>query len=265
MRVTMTSAAAGRIGRVNEDFIGAVPTAVVLIDGAGISGTESICRHGVAWYASRLGGSLLSLLSLVRDRSLSSLLAEAIEHVTDDHRDTCDVADPISPSATVAVLRVADGLIEYLVLGDSVLVLDRADGAPLVVSDPREVIISESYRPKLEAVAEGSDEYHRLLRDLRAHRNRPDGFWVAKDDPRAADEAITGICPIAELAGAVLLSNGASRIVDRFQLADWPGVMAVLTSTGPAEIIHRVRQAEARHAVAPDDATIAHCTDLDEA
>jgi hypothetical protein len=136
MRVTMTNAAA-RTGHANEDFTGAAPTAVVLIDGAGgFSGAESICRHGMAWYASRLGGSLLSLLSLVRDRSLSALLAEAIEQVTDDHRDTCDVADPISPSATVAILRLSDGLIEHLVLGDSVLVLDRADGAPLVVSDP---------------------------------------------------------------------------------------------------------------------------------
>jgi hypothetical protein len=127
------------------------------------------------------------------------------------------------------------------------------------------VIISRSYQSAFEAAAEGSDEYHRILRDLRANRNQPGGFWVAKDDPRAADEAITGSCPVSDLTGAVLLSNGASRIVDRFQLADWPGVMAVLASSGPAEIIHRVRQAEARHAVAADDATIAHCTELGEA
>jgi hypothetical protein len=127
----------GTDGHANEDLTGAVPTAVVLIDGAGIPGTESICRHGAAWYASRLGGSLLSLLSMRRDRSPSALLAEAIEQVTDDHRDTCDVADPISPSATVAILRRSDGVVEHLVLGDSVLVLDRAHGAPLVVTDPR--------------------------------------------------------------------------------------------------------------------------------
>ncbi|SBT44011.1 Protein phosphatase 2C [Micromonospora narathiwatensis] len=261
MRVTMASAAA-RTGRVNEDFTGAVPTAAVLIDGAGIPGAESICRHGVAWYAARLGGSLLSLLSVVPDRGLPALLAEAISRVTDEHRGTCDVTDPISPSATVAMLRLSDGLVEYLVLGDSVLVLDRADGVPLVVSDPREVIISRSYQPLIEATPAGSDEHRRVLRELRAKRNQPGGFWVAKDDPRAADEAITGRCPIAELTGAVLLSNGASRIVDRFRLADWPGVMAVLASNGPAEIIRRVRQAEARDAVAADDATIAHCTDL---
>ncbi|MEV4656713.1 hypothetical protein [Micromonospora sp. NPDC049301] len=260
----MTSAAAWP-GRANEDFAGAVPMAAVLIDGAGIPGTERICRHGVAWYASRLGGRLLSLLSLVPDRSLPALLAEAIGQVTDDHRGTCDVADPVSPSATVAIVRRSDSLVEHLVLGDVVVVLDRAAGGPVVVSDPREVIISRSYESALEAVVEDSDEHHRILRDLRANRNRPGGFWVAKDDPRAADEAITGSCPVSGLAGAVLLSNGASRIVDRFRLADWPEVLAVLASSGPAEIIRRVRQAEARDAVAADDATIAHCTDLGEA
>lgn len=38
MRVTMASGAA-RDGRANEDFTGAVPTAAVLIDGAGIPGS----------------------------------------------------------------------------------------------------------------------------------------------------------------------------------------------------------------------------------
>ncbi|MFD4693744.1 protein phosphatase 2C domain-containing protein [Streptomyces sp. NPDC058463] len=257
----MTSAAA-HAGRANEDFTGAVPTAAVLIDGAGIPGSEATCRHGVAWYASRLGGRLLGLLSLVRDRSLPALLAEAIEQVTDDHRDTCDVADPIAPSATVAVLRVSDGLIEYLVLGDSFVVLDRADGAPLVVTDPREVSISRSFLPALEAAPEGSEEYHGVLRDLRANRNRAGGFWVARNDPHAADEAVTGSCPALDLTAAALLSNGASRIVDRFGLTDWPGTMALLSSSGPAEVVRRVRRAEARHAVAADDATIAYCTGL---
>ncbi|MFJ6852730.1 integrase [Streptomyces sp. NPDC091271] len=261
MRVTMTSGAA-RPGHVNEDFTGAVPTAAVLVDGAGIPGTESICRHGVAWYATRLGGSILGLLSLAGEPGLPGLLAAAIEQVTDDHRDTCDVADPVSPSAAVALLRVSEGIAEYLVLGDAVLVLDTAEGAPLVVSDPREVVISRSYRSALEATAEDSGAYHRILRDLRANRNRPGGFWVAKDDPRAADEAVTGSCPVSGLSGAALLSNGAGRLVDLFRLADWPEVMAVLASNGPAEIIRRVRQAEARHAVAADDATVAHCTDL---
>jgi Protein phosphatase 2C len=211
MRVTMTSAA--RTGHANEDFTGAVPTAAVLVDGAGIPGAELICRHGVAWYAGRLGGSLLSLMSLVRDRSLSALLAEAIAQVTDDHRDTCDVADPISPAATVAILRLSDGLIEHLVLGDSVLALDRTDGAPLVVSDPREVIISRSYQSALEATATGSDEYLRVLRDLRANRNQPGGFWLAKDDPQTAGSLVGWSCRRRpRTAGAWPIGRGRGRI-----------------------------------------------------
>jgi hypothetical protein len=263
------ASAAARTGHRNEDFVAAVPTAAVLIDGAGMPGVELICRHGVAWYASRLGGELLGLLSLEADQTLPALLAEAIERVADAHRVTCDLASPGSPSATVAILRRsggrAGGRADYLVLGDSFLVLDRA-GAPLVVSDPREVTIARPYRSALTALAEGSAEYERARREgsdvMRANRNRPGGFWVAREDPRAADEAITGSRPTSELTGAALVSNGASRIVDRFRLADWPEVLAVLASSGPAAIIGRVRQAEARHAVAADDATIAYCTDL---
>src|SRR5688500_3102313 len=117
MRVMMAGVPA-RTGRVNEDFAAATATAAVLLDGAGIPGAETVCLHGVAWYTTRLGGTLLGLLSLLPDRGLPTLLAEAIEQVTDLHRDTCDVADPISPSATVAMLRVSGDRVEYLVLGD---------------------------------------------------------------------------------------------------------------------------------------------------
>ncbi|MFE7749620.1 integrase [Streptomyces sp. NPDC057428] len=263
VRVTMTSVAAWT-GRVNEDFVGVLPGAAVLVDGAGIPGTEAICRHGVAWYAGRLGGSLLGLLPFAPERSLTALLAEAIGQVTDAHRDTCDVADPISPSAAVAVMRLSGGYLDHLVLGDSLVVLDVLDGTPVVVSDPRETDVSRPYRTVLEALPAGGDEYRRLLSDMRANRNRPGGFWVAKDDPRAADEAITGSRPVSEVTGVALLSNGAGRIVDPFRLADWPEVMVTLAAVGPVGLVERVRRAEAHRAVTADDATIAYCSGLDE-
>jgi hypothetical protein len=270
MRVTMATDAAGRPGRTNEDFVGAVPTAVVLTDGAGgVVGAETVCRHGVGWYACRLGGHLLNLLSPgatpVADQTLPALLGEAIEAVADDHRHTCDIADPRSPWATVAILRLRDGHAEYLVLGDSVLVLDRP-GAPVVVTDPREVRLAQPIQAALDAAVEGSAEYEQILRDgrdvMRANRNQPGGYWVAQQDPRAAAEAIVGGLPATELAGALLLSNGASRIVDMFGLVDWPEVLSTARSAGPDEIIKRVRQVEADRKVAADDATVAHCTDL---
>src|SRR5689334_16029369 len=113
MRVAMASAAA-RGGRVNEDFAAATATAAVLVDGAGIPGAEPVCRHGVAWYAVRLGGVLLGLLTLDRDRGLTAVLAAAVEQVTGEHRDTCDVTDPTSPSAAVAMLRLTGDRLDHL-------------------------------------------------------------------------------------------------------------------------------------------------------
>jgi hypothetical protein len=262
MRVAMATSA-GKPDWPNEDFVGAVPTAAVLLDGAGISGIESICRHGIAWYTHRLGGVVVGRLSRDDGADLTTILGDAIDEVTADHRDTCDVTNPSSPSATVALLRVNADNAEYLILSDSFLVLEKRDG-PVVVTDGREVEIRKRYTAPLSATTEGTPEYEQALavaiKGFRATRNQPGGFWVAKDDPRAADEAVVGSAPIADIVSAALLSNGASRVVDRFGLADWPQVMTLLATAGPAEIIRRVREAE--QGQNQDDATVAYCTNL---
>jgi len=248
MRVDLASSK-GKPGWDNEDFVAAVPTAVVLLDGAGISGIEAICRHGVAWYTHRLGGALIERLSRDDGRDVKDILAEAIDEVTDDHRDTCDVTDPSSPSATVALLRVAAENADYLVLSDSFLVLEQADGSTRVITDGREVDIRHRYAAPMLAAVRGTPEYERAraaaITGFRASRNQPGGFWVAKNDPLAAQEAVVGSVPTADLVSATLMSNGASRIVDRFGLADWPGVVRILSDEGPAGVLTRVREAEA--------------------
>lgn len=251
----MMATDAGHPGRTNEDFAGAVPAGMVLVDGAGgIADADKVCQHGVSWYAARLGGALLGTLS--QDRSLRDVLAESIERVTDEHRHTCDVAHPISPYAAVAMLRFSGGFVEHLVLGDAVAVVGRAGGEPFVAHDPREVVIARAFETRLKGIPQGSDEYRRLLFELRAHRNSPGGYWVAKDDPRVVDEAIVGSCPAEEVTVTALLSNGASRLVDTFGLTGWAGLLHLLATEGPEGIIRRVREAEARDNVATDDATI---------
>ncbi|MEV4535752.1 hypothetical protein AB0J82_18190 [Asanoa sp. NPDC049518] len=265
MRVAMASAPAER-DRVNEDFFAAGPTAAVLLDGAGIRGIESICRHGVAWYTNRLGGELIGRLALADGRDLVSLLAEAIDAVARAHRETCDLTDPSSPSATVAILRLTGDRADHLVLGDSVLVLDRGDAGLAVVHDRRELVVRERFGSAYEAAPEGSAEKDRerarYVTALRANRNQAGGFWLAKDDPAAAAEAITGSEPILGLTDATLLTNGASRLVDRFGAVDWSGALAIVREHGPGEIIRRVRATEQSAGVPRDDATVAHCAGL---
>jgi len=252
---------AGHPGRANEDFVGAVVNAVVLVDGAGITGIEGICRHGIAWYAHRLGAAILARLSLAAsgtDGNLMAMVAAAIDEVTDAHRDTCNVADPSSPSATVAVVRVADGRADHLVLGDCVLVLDAVDSPAQLVEDRREPDFARPFREGLAALDPGSPDFARLrsqsIAAFRERRNQPGGFWVAKDNGRVAEHAVIGSRPAAQLRRVTLLSNGASRVVDRFDLMDWSEVAA----HEPEELIRLVREAEAAGGVDADDATAAH-------
>ncbi|MFU8874394.1 hypothetical protein [Micromonospora sp. SL4-19] len=270
MQVSMTTSA-GKAGQPNEDFAGAVPGAAVLLDGAGIPGTESICSHGVAWYTHRLGGAMLGRLSRHDGRDLAAILASTIEEIAADHRGTCDVRNPSSPQATVLMVRAHGGRLDYLLLADSFLVLDQVRGGPQVITDEREVTARRICSAPLDGVPRGTPEYDHIrdscVEAMRARRNQPGGYWIAKDDPHAAEEAVTGSRSLHDLDSVALLSNGASRIVSPYGLTGWPGVLELLRADGPAEIIRRVRQVEARicagpEARVPDDATVAHCTHL---
>ncbi|MEU8127012.1 hypothetical protein AB0B68_07335 [Micromonospora sp. NPDC049049] len=270
MRVSLVTSV-GRADRPNEDFVGAVPGAVVLLDGAGIPGAESLCSHGVAWYTHRLGGALLGHLSRGDEPDLAAILATAIGAIAAEHGDTCDIADPSSPQATVAMVRAGQGRLDWLLLADSFLVLDQVDAGPLVITDEREMTARRECATPLAGIAQDTPEYDQVralcVTALRARRNQPGGYWIAKDDPRAAREAVTGSRRIAGLNGVALLSNGASRIVSPYGRTDWPGVLDLLRASGPAGVIARVRQVEAQttggaDARSPDDATVAHCTHL---
>ncbi|MET8282721.1 hypothetical protein [Micromonospora sp. NPDC005174] len=259
---------AGRAGRPNEDFVGAVPGAVVLLDGAGIPGAEALCAHGVAWYTHRLGGTLLGGLSRADGRDLAAILADAIAETAAAHRATCDIADPSSPQATVLMARAHRGRLDHLLLADSYLVLDQVGGGVRVVTDERELVARRECAAPLAGVTPATPEYDRIratcVAALRARRNQPDGYWIAKDDPQAAWEAATGSHPLDELNGVAMLSNGASRIVSPYGLTNWPGVRDVLAVDGPSGVIRRVREFEDQvrgdpDALVPDDATVACC------
>ena len=102
---------------------------------------------------------------------------------------------------------------------------------------------------------------------MRGFRNHPGGFWVASSNPDAADHALTGSYGPADLRSALLLSDGASRLTDRFDLATWPQLIQVVTDHGPQALIRQVRAAEHTdpngqrwpRGKAHDDATALHC------
>ncbi|MEV1239100.1 integrase [Nonomuraea sp. NPDC050022] len=245
----------GGLNRENEDFVGATPDAVVVLDGAGYPARlPTGCVHTVAWYTRMLGSSLLSTLTTLStltsdDRPLAEVLANGIETVSSLHSSTCDLAHPGSPAATVLLLRRTTESLDWLVLADSILVLDlNATAEPMVVSDDRLADVTATLRTHLDTLPTGSTEHEQArLGSVEAqlqHRNRDGGYWVASTDPLAAEHSLTGSVPTDAVRAAALLSDGASRLVDCFELASWRRLLNILEDDGPAGLINQVRTAE---------------------
>lgn len=247
MRVTFATEPA-QPGRDNEDFVGATADAVVLLDGATApAGIASPCSHSVRWYSYTLGSTLLAELTQ-STAPLPELLAQGIKRVTSLHDFTCDLSRGDSPSATVVMLRRTADRLDWLVLCDSVLILDTGTAEPTVICDDRLDRIAMPTRERLRALPADSPEHAEALREhakaVSEYRNRDGGFWVASTDPLVAEQALTGTVPAGTVRAAALLSDGASRLVDCFHLATWRNVLDILHRYGPADLIRRVREAE---------------------
>ncbi|MGH8793595.1 MAG: protein phosphatase 2C domain-containing protein [Stackebrandtia sp.] len=233
-------------GRVNDDAYIVGPSFAAVLDGCTEPvGRDSGCVHDVPWLTGRLCARLAAGLFGGEDRGLDEILAEAIARVRDDHGGACDLSNPDSPSSTATLLRLRGDAVDYLVLGDSPLALRTADGAVEAIVDDRvEHLPSYTY----DAVA-------RL-------RNHADGFWVASTEPEAAARALSGSRRRADVASALLLTDGASRLVDRYGRG-WADVMSLADKAGPEAVVCEAHEEDARVADVRgkrhDDATVVFC------
>lgn len=236
----------GRHDRPNEDFVGAFPDCAVLLDGSGgPSELPSGCSHGVPWYVRQLGTRLLADME-TNQASLTEILANGITSVGDLHRDSCDLEAPGTPAGIVLMARVVDDAFEYLVLGDSTLAIENHTDIE-VISDRRIDQVATAERLQMETLPVGTPEHQaariRFVELQRTLRNKPDGYWIASTDPKAADEALTGSVPLQEIRRASLLSDGVTRFVE-FGLGDWHDLLGMLDTWGPTSIFERIREAE---------------------
>lgn len=258
MRVE-TATEPGDPGRPNEDHVSLILPAsgqggaFVVLDGVTPPEGDDGCVHGVPWFVARLGGALLELSGSCRDLTLADCLSEAVARTADAHRSICDLSHRRTPQATVVATRWDADTVEYLVLSDSVLLLERPDGSVRPVRDtrldelPPEVA---SLRATVRALPSGSAERARAAAEygtaVEALRNAPDGtgFHTAAADPAVATLAVTGAVPRGEVHALLGMTDGASRWTDVFRLGDWSDLVALVRAQGPAALIARVRAAE---------------------
>lgn len=252
----------------NEDWIASTPTTAIVLDGLSTAGLETGCRHGVPWYVGHLGGQLTAALA-TQEVSLRDALAEALERVAALHPE-CDLHNPGTPSATVAVVRQSDECFDHLVLADSPVVLESHDDFT-VITDLRVDSVLPDLRAEVEQHETNTSEHREALQRFvtaqRQTRNTSDGYWVAAASPEAADHVITGSTAIKDLRSLAVMSDGVSRLVTEYREATWDEVFSTLRGGGPHALINTVRAVEATDPTgrrwprykSGDDASVAFC------
>ncbi|MCC5032285.1 protein phosphatase 2C domain-containing protein [Streptomyces sp. WAC 00631] len=252
----------------NEDWVAATPTLAVVLDGLSTAGLETGCKHGVPWYVAHLGGHLIATLA-DPTRSLPEGLALALENVAALHPE-CDLSNPGTPSATVAILREHPDAFGYLVLADSPIVFEGEEGHRVVTDLSVDRVVSD-LRAETEKYPTGSPEHaasvRRMVTAQRQLRNVHGGYWVAAADPQAAEHTVTGVVPRGDVRAAAVMSDGVSRLVNEYGMATWEDVFRTLRVDGTQTLIKSIRKVEATDPdgrrwprfKTGDDAAVAFC------
>ena len=228
----------GTPDRANEDFVAlsALKAAVVLDGVTPPPDGKTGCIHTVSWYVQQLGPALLDRAVTRRDQALEDCLAEAIAQTAAKHEATCDLSNRRTPQSTVVALRWDGGELEYLVLSDSVLLVD-VDGAIEPILDTR--LDELLTRPDLREIRY-TPAYFRAVE---AFRNGDGGFYTAAADPEVAKRAVTG--RLHNVRAAAAMSDGASRWTEVFGFGDWTELFAQIRDAGAHAVVDEVRRAEA--------------------
>ena len=228
----------------NEDWVGATSDVIVVLDGLSAPQGVGGCRHGTPWYVTRLGTRLL--MHATEQARLRDALAISIADVAALHGSACDLQHPGTPSSTVAMARRHGGELEALVLADSSVLVETDSGVD-VMTDTRVGDIARGAQEAALSAPLGVARDQRiaeLVSEQRRWRNTPNGYWIAQSDPVAADQALTQKWTIDRVSRVAVMTDGASRLADTYEMRSWSTLLDLLSEQGPAGVIDETRKFE---------------------
>jgi hypothetical protein len=241
----------------NQDRWGFKKDLAWVIDGATNLDGMSVSPDGDdgAWIAEATHRFLLNWDSSSNSALQDSLIKLSDSLASDYMRWTqaANITPLMQPSAALAVIRLTDSEIEYLLLGDcSITFLNPIEHSftlltPTDLGRLDQIAIQElaGFMRQGLSFSEAKEAVNPTLQRHRRMMNQSHGYWIFGLESSAIGHAVHGRLPVDEGSIFVLASDGFSRIWDTYNMLQpgWNSYQEI-ERKGLASVLERLRATE---------------------
>ena len=202
----------GSTHRPCEDLVNVGDTRLLLLDGASPLAPSIMSSSDAAWFVQE-ADRMVSTLFPIRGEPLPQFLMDCMRCI---HWDIEDDA----PSAGIALLRLEEDRLDYLLLGDCAISIEKTDGTVLTIEDDTLRRLDNSALTALQAHAARLGAPPRdclafiqdTLRQNRALRNTSMGYYILDPSGKGIPHAVTGSLPATDVQSIFLCSDGFAQL-----------------------------------------------------
>ena len=240
----------------NEDRAAFNKDSAWVIDGAsGLAGNVITETSDAAWYSEWWNNYLLKNANDF-SRSLKEILQNGLELITKEYAKLTEGKELVKlakPSAGMVIVRKKGKKLEYLTLGDCMLVVKKGDEIKKIMLPELEQLDKNVINYMTKIYKEGKytsiiatrqdEEVKNRLAENRLKLNTPNGYWVMSFQPEAIDNALTGTIENDNLQ-VLLMTDGFYAITNSYKYVDFKGLFNMIEQKGVKEVYSKLRQLE---------------------
>lgn len=246
------------ISQINEDAFGYGENCAWVLDGStGLNGKRLVADEGgsdAQWYSNAFSEYLKAALP-GSEAPLTEIFSEGVRRVWAEfeHRAGGSVAKEDVPCCVGTAVRIRNGFLEYINVGDCCLLVRYLDGSVTELLDKKLVLRDENTmrlaveisRKEGIPISQCRSKFLPELRRVRMTMNTPEGYISLANDPRSVLQAITGEIPASQIRDVCLVSDGFSEYYNMFPLAADPkAFMETVEDTSPETLFDRLLAAQ---------------------
>ncbi|MFC4359489.1 protein phosphatase 2C domain-containing protein [Halobium salinum] len=241
----------------NEDIVTIQSESAWVLDGATGLGDINCtpCESDGQWYVTQFNEYLKNHIRDT-DSSLEGIVNDGIRDTAQRFarfKQARELDDAHLPSATCAICRIENGVLDVFVLGDCSILIGRNNELFGRVYDsridPLDADVAHQMQTLVQeeglSVSEARMECLPLLRANRRKKNKPGGYWALGMEPAASAQGLTRRYTLEERDVIYGMTDGFSALVDTYdQFMSWEAALGFLEQSGLEEGVEKIRQAE---------------------